>query len=69
MVVIFLYVKIEEEDVMSKKTDKNKNKSVNQYEVGEADLEKVSGGRRKIFPPIAKSQADKNVRRLAAKRQ
>lgn len=52
---------------MSKKTDKNK--SVNQYEVGEADLEKVSGGRRKIFPPIAKSQADKNVRRLAAKRQ
>ena len=31
---------------MSNKTDKNRNKSVSQYEVGAADLEKVSGGTR-----------------------
>ena len=47
----------EEENIVSKKTNKNKNKSVNQYEVGTADLEKVSGGakpnagRTKRMPP------------------
>ena len=51
---------------MSKKTDKNKNESVNQREVGAADLEKVSGGR-PSFP--RKGQADKDVRGVAAKRQ
>ena len=54
---------------MSKKTDKNKNGSVNQREVGAADLEKVSGGCRKWSPFSQKSQADKDVRGVAAKRQ
>ena len=58
----------EEENIVSNKTDKNRNKSVSQYEVGAADLEKVSGGTEKLVrKQLQSSDLGKGVRERATK--